>query len=81
VTDSPGIQNLRQLVTRRRRLNADIDAATEAVLRDGEFVDDVADVLGISRETLRHFRDDHGIPDAREIRRAKGLPPRRKGER
>jgi hypothetical protein len=46
------------------------------VLRDGEFV---ADALGVTRETIRRFRDQHGIPGARAIRKAKGTPFRREG--
>jgi hypothetical protein len=79
VPDSEGIKKLRQLAARRGKLDAEIDEATEAVLRDGEFVADVADALGITRETVRRFRDKHGIPDAREIRKAKGTAFRREG--
>ena len=77
MTESDGIKRLRQLATRRRKLAAEIDAATEALLRDGEFVADIADALGVSRETIRRFRDDRGIADAREIRQAKGVAFRR----
>lgn len=77
--DSDGIKKLRQLATRRSKLNTEIDEATEAVLRDGEFVADVADALGVTRETIRRFRDQHGIPDAREIRKEKGTAFRREG--
>jgi hypothetical protein len=48
-----------------------------SLLREGEFVNDVADALGVSRETIRRFRDARDIPDAREIRRAAGAPARR----
>jgi hypothetical protein len=41
-------------------------------LCDGEFVENAAGALGVSRETVRRFRDARGIPDAREIRRANG---------
>jgi hypothetical protein len=77
MTESDGIKRLRLMARRRKRLDADIDAATESLLRDGEFIEDVALALDVSRETVRRFRDEHGIPDAREIRRAKGLPSRR----
>ncbi len=50
---------------------------TEALLREGEFVNDVADALAVSRETIRRFRDARDIPDYREIRRAAGAPARR----
>ena len=80
VTESEGIKRLRQLATRRRKLAVEIDAATEALLRDGEFVTDIADALGVSRETIRRFRDDHGIADAREIRQAKGVAFRRESQ-
>jgi hypothetical protein len=39
----------------------------------------VDDALGVTRETVRRFRDKHGIPDAREIRKAKGTAFRREG--
>jgi hypothetical protein len=68
---------LRRLVTARRQLDAQIDALTESLLREGEFVEDVAGDLGVSREKVRRFRKDRDIPDAREIRRAKGAPARR----
>lgn len=77
VTDSAGLKELRGLVAQRKELDAQIDDATDKLLRDGEFVEDVADALGKSREKVRRFRRDHGIPDARDIRRAKGLPERR----
>ena len=47
------------------------------MLRDGEFIEDIATALSVSRETIRRFRDEREIPDAREIRRAKGAPARR----
>ena len=75
--DSDGIKHLQQLAARRKRLDGEIDAATESLLRDGEFIDAIAATLGVSRETVRRFRDDRSIPDAREIRRAKGAPARR----
>jgi hypothetical protein len=77
MADSEGIQRLRRLAARKRRLDAEIDEATEALLREGEFVEDVAGALGVSRETIRRFRDARDIPDAREIRRAMGSPARR----
>jgi len=55
-------------------------AKTEALLRDGEFVADIADALGVSRETIRRFRDERGIADAREIRQAKGAAFRRESQ-
>lgn len=77
VSETDGIRRLRQLAARRKRLDAEIDEAAEAVLRDGEYVEDVATALDVSRETIRRFRDKRGIPDTREIRKAKGLPLRR----
>jgi hypothetical protein len=77
VASNPALDRLRQLVARRKQLTAEIDQTTEAVLREGAFVNDVADALGESRETVRRFRKDRGIPDAREIRRAMGGPARR----
>jgi len=77
MVESDGIKHLRLMARRRKRLDADINAATESLLRDGEFIEDVALALDVSRETVRRFRDEHDIPDAREIRRAKGLPSRR----
>jgi hypothetical protein len=77
VTESDGIRKLRQLAARRRKISAEIDEVTEALLRDGEFVEDIAGALGESRETVRRFRNERGIPDAREVRRAKGAPLRR----
>ena len=79
MADSDGVKRLRQLAARRRKLTEEIDEATETLLRDGEFVQDVADALGVSRETIRRFRDERGIPDAREIRQAKGAAFRREG--
>lgn len=80
MTDSDGIRRLRQLATRRNKLSAEIDDATEAALRDGEFVGEVADALGVSRETIRRFRESKGIPDARDIRAQKGEPRLRGGK-
>jgi hypothetical protein len=77
MADSPGLANLRHLAERRQQLSAEIDTATETLLRAGEFVEDVSDALGESRETVRRFRKRRGIPDAREIRRANGSPARR----
>jgi hypothetical protein len=77
MSESDGIKRLRQLAARRRKISTEIDEATEALLRDGEYVADIADALGESRETVRRFRNERGIPDAREIRRAKGAPLRR----
>ena len=77
MTESEAIKKLRQLAVRRKRLDGEIEAATEGALRDGEFVEDIAAALSESRETVRRFRKERDIPDAREIRRAKGLPLRR----
>lgn len=79
MTGTDGIRKLRQLADQRRKLNAAIDQATEELLRDGEFVEDIAGALGESRETVRRFRKQRDIPDAREIRRAKGAAERRGG--
>lgn len=77
MADSPGIKRLRQLVARRERASGEVDDAVAGLLREGEFVEDIADALGESREKVRRVRKELGIPDAREIRRSKGLPPRR----
>lgn len=77
MADSPGIKHLRQLVARKKQVGEQIDAAVADLLRDGEFVEDIADALGESREKVRRVRVALGIPDAREIRRAKGSPARR----
>ena len=77
VADSDAIKKLRQLAGKRKRLDDEIDAATEQALRDGEFVEDIADALGASREKVRRFRVARDIPDAREIRAAKGAAFRR----
>jgi hypothetical protein len=77
MADSPGIKRLRQLVARRKQASEQVDAAVAELLRDGEFVEDIADALGESREKVRRVRVALGIPDAREIRRAKGSPARR----
>src|SRR5262245_13806465 len=77
MTDSAGIIRLRDLAGSRRRVQADIDTLTPRLCADGEFVTAIADALGVSRETIRRFRDNHGILDAREIRRAKGASARR----
>lgn len=79
MAESDGIRKLRQLASRRRKLSAEIGEQTETLLRDGEFVNDIADALGESRETVRRFRKERGIPDARGIRRAKGAAARRSG--
>jgi hypothetical protein len=77
MADSPGIKRLRQLVAERKQLSGEIDDVVAELLRDGEFVEDIADALGESREKVRRVRVALGIPDAREIRRAKGSPARR----
>jgi hypothetical protein len=79
VADSDAIKRLRQLAAKRKRLEGEIDAATEQALRDGEFVEDIADALGASREKVRRFRVAHEIADPRETRRAKGAAFRREG--
>jgi hypothetical protein len=77
MADSPGIKHLRQLVAKREQITEQIDASVAGLLREGEFVEDIADALGESREKVRRVRVALGIPDAREIRRAKGSPARR----
>lgn len=77
MTESDGIKRLRQLASKRDRLAAEIDELTDSLLREGGFVEDIADALGTSREKVRRFRVEREIPDAREIRRAKGSPARR----
>lgn len=77
VPDSPGIVRLRQLVKRRGRLETEISETVGALLRDGEYIEDIADALGESREKVRRIRVELGIRDAREIRRERGLPLRR----
>jgi hypothetical protein len=77
MSDSDGIKQLRQLAAKRAKLNADIDETAETVLRSGEYVENVAAALGVSRETIRRFRDKHQIPDARDIRQESGRPRRR----
>lgn len=77
MADSPGIKNLRRLVAKRDRAASEVDAAVASLLREGEFVEDIAGALDESREKVRRVRKELGIPDAREIRRAKGLPARR----
>lgn len=77
MTESAGTGRLRQLVAERKRVSDDIDAEVIRLLRDGEFVEDIAGALGESREKVRRVRKAQGIPDAREIRRVKGAAPRR----
>lgn len=77
MSESDGITRLRRLAATRRKISAEIDETLEALLRDGEFVEDIADALGESRETVRRFRKGRDIPDAREIRRGKGTAARR----
>ena len=77
MAESEGLKKLRLIAARRVKLSTEIDDATEQLLREGEFVADVADALGVSRETIRRFRDEHQIPDAREIRKEKGTAFRR----
>jgi hypothetical protein len=77
MTGSSGLEQLRRLAAARRQLDEQIDTLTESLLRDGEFVEDIAGAQGVSREKIRRFRKDHDIPDTREIRRSKGAPARR----
>lgn len=77
VNESEGIRRLQELVATRKQLSAKIDALLEELLRDGEYVEDVAAALGESREKVRNFRKARDIPDARDIRREKGTPLRR----
>ena len=77
MADSKGLTRLRQLAARRKQLDDEIDHVTETLLRDGAFIQDIANARSVSRETIRRFRDEHRIPDAREIRRTKGAPARR----
>jgi hypothetical protein len=77
MSESDGIKRLRQLASRRDHLAAEIDTLTDSLLREGEFVENIAAALGTSREKVRRFRVEREIPDAREIRRAKGAAARR----
>jgi hypothetical protein len=77
VSESDRIKRLRGLVAVRNKASADIDALLAELLRDGEYVEDLAAALGESREKVRQFRMAHGIPDTRDIRREKGKPRRR----
>jgi hypothetical protein len=84
VPDTPAIGRLRQLAARQKQLavqqkqvDGEINAETEEALRNGEFMEDIADALGVSREKIRRFRISKGIPDPRETRRAMGAPARR----
>lgn len=77
VSESDGIKRLRELVAIRDRASADVDECLAELLRDGEYVENLADALEESREKVRQFRIARGIPDAREIRAAKGKPLRR----
>jgi hypothetical protein len=77
VSESDGIKRLRELVAIRNQASADVDKLLAELLRDGEYVDNLADALDESREKVRRFRKEHGIPDARDIRREKGEPRRR----
>lgn len=72
-----GLEQRRRLAATMRQLDTQIDALTESLLRDGEFVENIAAAQGVSREKIRRFRKDHGIPDTRETRRAQGAPARR----
>jgi hypothetical protein len=77
VSESDGIKRLRELVAIRNKASADVDAFLAGLLREGEYVESLAAAMEVSRETIRRFRDDRGIPDTREIRAAKGEPRRR----
>ncbi|HMH92540.1 MAG TPA: hypothetical protein VK586_15820 [Streptosporangiaceae bacterium] len=77
MTESEGIRRLRNLVATQKQAAAAVDSALEELLRAGEYVEDIAAALGESREKVRRFRVEHGIPDARDIRREKGEPRRR----
>jgi len=77
MSESEGIKRLREMVAARKQATAEIDALLVELLGDGEYVEDVADALGESREKVRQFRIAHDIPDARDIRRDKGKPRRR----
>lgn len=75
--ESPGITHLRQLVGRRKKIDAEIDGVVADLLRGGEYVEDIADALEESREKLRRLRKALRIPDARQIRKERGMPMRR----
>ena len=77
VSESDGIRRLRELVTLRKKTSAEIDELLAELLRDGEYVENLAAALDESREKVRRFRKERGIPDARDIRRGKGEPRRR----
>lgn len=77
VSGGSKLEELRRLAATRRQLDAQIDALTESLLRDGEFVEDIADTQGVSREKIRRFRKDRDIHDTREVRRVKRAPARR----
>jgi len=77
MTDTPGIQRLRRLVAKQNAATAAVDEVVAECLREGEFVEDIADALGRPREKVRRIRVALGLPDTREIRREKGLPLRR----
>lgn len=77
MSESEGIGRLRELVAARKQTSAEIDELLAELLRGGEYVENLAAALGESREKVRRFRIEHGIPDARDIRRAKGNPRRR----
>jgi len=77
VSESDGIKRLRELVAIRNKASADVDECLAGLLRDGEYVENLAAALDESREKVRRFRKEHDIPDAREIRAAKGEPRRR----
>jgi transposase-like protein len=77
MAESAGVTRLRRLVAKRDKASTEVDAQVVALLREGEFVEDIAAALGESREKVRRTRKTLGIPDAREIRRAKGAVTRR----
>lgn len=77
MSESDGIRRLRELVAIRNQASADVDKLLAELLQDGEYIENLAAALDESREKVRRFRIEHGIPDARDIRREKGEPRRR----
>jgi hypothetical protein len=77
MSESEGIRRLRELVAVRNKASEDVEELLVELLGNGEYVENLADALGESREKVRRFRIAHGIPDARDIRREKGEPRRR----
>lgn len=81
MSESEGIKRLRELVAIRNKASADVDTCLAELLGEGEYVENLAAALDESREKVRRFRIEHGIPDARDIRREKGEPRRRQRAR